>query len=439
MTTGLPPLPPLDSLQPDTSRPADDSAEREAVQRFIEAKHARGESVGGRCMRGFDSDAGGYACANPAAPYSQFCNSCEALSRKGLSNGKPSVPEPVPVPGPRDGNGNRNSTNAPTFDIRPWPDFAEEAGKEVRYTVDGLLLEGGMSILGSPPKAGKSTLARCMSAAIAGAKDEVLGRRVNEHGPTLYFNLEGPPSIAFEHMEQIDPEGRVQFVLQSQDMPEPNARAVALEQAIISAKPRLVVIDTLSKFMTGVDDLNDYSMVSRALGQYDAMLSEHSTHIVWIHHTGKAVAGVARRHGAELLGSTALAGAVDTVLIMNRMGEQRQIYSTNRAGDPLPHTVLQLVDGWQLPVGERTAIESATLQDRVLAYLHDAGGWVPLATCKQDIEGRNARIVKALAKLLEVGLVDRRKEGRSLIYCCSRVPDIGTGTGTVRETTLIEQ
>ena len=106
----------------------------------------------------------------------------------------------------------------------------------------------------------------------------------------------------------------------------------------------------------------------------------------------------------------------------------------NRVGEPLPQTVLQLVDGWVLPIGERRAIEQVTLQDRVTQYLSDCAEWVPLAVVKKDIQGRDGEIVDALAKLTEVGLIELRKKGNSKLYrvLCPCAP-LGTGTGTGRE------
>ena len=222
------------------------------------------------------------------------CASCRALNGtcKACQEGHA---RPVPMPVPKGAHGHRTDFNAPTFDFRPWTEFAKEVGEEVQYVVDDLMPESGMSILGSPPKAGKSTLARCACAAVTGASDEVLGRSVTERGNALYFHMEGPAAVAFEHMKEIDPDGKVNFVLQGPDLPEPGARVAAMEQAIIALEPRIVIVDTLAKFVSGVPDINDYNTVSAALAPYDAMLSRHKCHVCWLHHTGKSQAGVPRR------------------------------------------------------------------------------------------------------------------------------------------------
>ena len=341
---------------------------------------------------------------------------------------------PMPMPMPK-----AQAQDAPLFNPKPWKDLARECGKAVRYLAADLLPEGGMSILGAPPKCGKSTLARCAAAAVAGAKDEVLGRSINEHGPVVYFNLEGPPAIAFEHFGQIDRDSRVQCVLNDSDLPAPKARLTAMEQLLKRVGPRLVVVDTLAKYLADLPDINDYGMVCKALGEYDAKLSDYRTHIMWIHHCGKDSPGVSRRHGAELLGSTGLQGSVDTILIMKWLdGEQRQVYSTNRAGAALPQLVLKLVDGWVLPIGERKQIDRLTLQDRVAAYLSNRDEWVPLAEIKKDVEGRDGEIVKALAGLLEAELIAKQKQGNRVFYSYAHAHALGTGTAQERNGTLFQ-
>ena len=323
-----------------------------------------------------------------------------------------------------------------TFDLRPWTDHASEDGETVEYLVSDLLPEGGMSILGAPPKCGKSTTVRCLAATVAGARDEWMGRSV-KHGPVLYFSMEGPPSIAFEHFSKIDPHGSVVCTMQTKDTPPPEARFAAMEHAIRKHRPRLVIVDTLVKFLTDLDEINDYGQVCKALSVYEAMLPKYGAHLMWIHHVGKDSPGVSRRHGAELLGSTGLQGSVDTILILKWVdGDQRQIYSTNRAGVDMPQTVVRedKPSGWVYAVGERAALDRASLQDRVLQYLGDQDGWVPLSTCKREIEGRDSEITAALRKLTELGLIQFRKDGRAMNYAHAEA--LGTGTAQLGQPIL---
>ena len=138
--------------------------------------------------------------------------------------------------------------------------------------------EGGQSIIGAPPKCGKSTVARCLAAAVAGARDERLGRKV-EHGPVLYVSLEGAREVVWEHLGKVDPDGRVICTTQAQNLQAPEARLVALEHAIEKHRPRLVVIDTLVKFLADLAEMNDYTQVCRSLSQFEAILPKYGTRL----------------------------------------------------------------------------------------------------------------------------------------------------------------
>lgn len=352
-------------------------------------------------------------------PHDGCCALCAAKSYK-LVMQKDSVP--IRKDSEREQRGSRPGA----FDLRPWTEVSNEVGPEVEWSVDRLLPKGGLSIIGAPPKCGKSTAARCLAAVVAGVGSGAwMGRKVRT-GRVVYISLEGPASVVTQHMNQLRPPAeRLALATQLQAMPPVEDRVAALARAVHSYRPELVVIDTLERFLE-IEDLTNYAEVSQAFQPVIDLAERERVHCMFVHHTVKAMSGDSRRHGSELLGSQCLIGSVDTVLIMKWTdGERREIYSENRAGMPLPPTVLSLSDdGWLHAVGEREEMDLAKLQGRVLGHLTESDDWVALSQIKRDIEGRPEHIVEALERLLAAGTVRREKRGKGDFFAtedfCSR-------------------
>ena len=433
MTAGLPPLPPLDSLQPDTSRPADDSAEREAVQRFEEAK-ASGASLGGQCMRGFGPE--GHACQNPAAFGSTFCTSCEALSRKGLSDGRPPS-ELVPCSGPIEAGTGTSSEAAPKpLKLATLAELRKRPVQAVRWLVDLLLPLFGLAILAALPKAGKSTLARWLAHVVCSGGGEWLGRECLG-GAVLHLALEESATTVLRHYEKLETPGESLYIL-DQASPEPALRAGLLEEAIKETKARLVIIDPFARWVRlGAKQGNDYSAVSEAMEPYIQMSRSLDTCMLFVHHSRKA----GGRNGEEILGSTAMTASFDTILSMKWTGSQRTVYGFGRDDVQLEDTHLAYDEerGMILPTITTKQAARAAVENRVMEFLDDEAEWTDNKKIKAEVKGRGSEIVAALTRLAEAGLAEsRKKAGRggaiqyrlSELVPCSGPIEAGTGTSS---------
>ncbi|MHC4698282.1 MAG: AAA family ATPase, partial [Planctomycetota bacterium] len=80
-------------------------------------------------------------------------------------------------------------------------ELLNEPPEPIRWLVDGLLPQGGLSILAGKPKAGKSTLARCVGLAVARG-DPIIGRETHA-GPVVYLGLEDKRSEVAEHFRAM--------------------------------------------------------------------------------------------------------------------------------------------------------------------------------------------------------------------------------------------
>ena len=313
--------------------------------------------------------------------------------------------------------------------LTPLGELLKEPEENVTWLVDGLLPTGGFSIMAAKPKVGKSTLARDLSFSIARG-NPFLGRAVAQ-GPVLYFALEEKRSEVRRHFKDMGASGEEPIFIYS-DRVQSNAidqiRAVVHEK-----KPVLVIIDPLFRFIK-VKDTSAYAEITNALEHLLLLSRETGTHVLCIHHSSKGN----RQGGDSLLGSTAIFGSVDTLILLKRLDSYRTIQSTQRYGNDLPETVLGF-DSAQRTVTIGKSKHDAdldSLKGALLDYLALSGEPLTEAVICEEVEGRTALKRKALRELVAGGTVARAgKGGKSdpFKYSCSHVPVYIEGT-TKQET-----
>jgi len=216
---------------------------------------------------------------------------------------------------------------------------------------DGVLPTGTFSIVGAESKAGKTTLMRNLTLAVAGGTP-FLGRKTAQ-GTVLYFMLED------DLEEQVDFHERTQSmnlpVRLVQSIPPEfkddrgNMLMGYLSDCINYCSPSLVILDMFVNAFPGVNDFNNYVEVSRhMIGLIDLLRTRHpSTAIVATHHMHKARRGESGTNDPNrILGSVAFNGRAYTqiMLDMKEHSSRRYIATIQRGGSNLPRTPLRLDD-----------------------------------------------------------------------------------------------
>jgi hypothetical protein len=195
------------------------------------------------------------------------------------------------------------------------------------WIVENLLIAGGMSILSSTPKCGKSTLARqIMFSVLRG--DDLWGRETKQ-GPVMYYVLE---EIQHKIVEAFRKIGVVlgERIFCRPGVQDPVGFITTLFRDIEEYSPSLVVVDPLIDVL-GVPDLNHYQEVNMALKAIVGPLRANQCHLLCLHHAPKA--------GTSHLGSTALAAATDANLYMSTGQDGRRwVWSEQRYGRPIPES-----------------------------------------------------------------------------------------------------
>jgi hypothetical protein len=182
-----------------------------------------------------------------------------------------------------------------------------------------------------------------------------------------------------------------------------------LREEIDRQQPVLIVLDSLGRFLR-VADFNDYGQVTRATGPLIAVAHETGAHILCVHHAGKATDRLAIDTS---LGSTALTGFVDTILVERRYADgSRTLESIQRIGEDLAETVLQLdpVAGTIHAAGDLEGHRVAQFVEQIVSAVTDAAR---TEAELRDVIGRDRFLVaKALRQAFADRLVVRSGTGK---------------------------
>jgi hypothetical protein len=222
----------------------------------------------------------------------------------------------------------------------------------------------------------------------------------------IYLALEEKRSEVRRHFRQMGALPRDPMLIHAARAPADGLRA--LLSLIRRHRPVLVIIDPLLRF-TRVRDERSYAELSNALEGVMAAAREHGVCIVATHHAPKAT-GVDAIDA--LLGSTALSGAADTVLVLRRQGEQRTAETVQRYGADLERTVLTLSAETGI-VGLAGTFAEARRQDverRVLELIGDSE--MSTMVVVELADASRADVLGALADLTRVGRLFREGAGR---------------------------
>lgn len=307
-------------------------------------------------------------------------------------------------------------------------DLIAEADEAVEWILDGLLAAGGFSAMVAKPKVGKSTLARCIALGVARG-ESVLGRTTAQGG-VLYLALEESRRQVKAHFKALgataDDEVRVYT------SSAPVDALVQLRAAVSEHRPVLVVIDTLFR-LTRVRDANDYAQVTAALDPLLGVARELGTHVMVLHHSPK---GDPRQAIDAALGSTAIAGSVDTLIALRRNHRFRSIITEQREGEGFPEDVTLDFDkdSRRVSLGAtRKDADEHQAMAAILEYLKGQPEPVDEPTIDKAVEGHRTTAKRSgLRSLVKEGKVVKTGEGKRgtpYVYSlpsdsCSLVPTI---------------
>jgi hypothetical protein len=192
-----------------------------------------------------------------------------------------------------------------------------------RELIEGMLIEGGMTVIYGDSNTGKSFLTLDMAAHITLGRDW-FGRKVKQ-GAVVYLAAESPRSIIDRSRALADKLGTTlnQLFITSCpiDLYDPNGDSLAVVNTIDAIEKQhgvkvcMIVADTLARVM-GAGDENATKDMNVVVKNVDVIRAATRTQFVLIHHTGKDASKGAR-------GSSALRAATDTEIEVSDPGNQK--------------------------------------------------------------------------------------------------------------------
>jgi hypothetical protein len=272
--------------------------------------------------------------------------------------------------------------------------------RKIEWLVEGMLPIGGLSILVSAPKVGKTTLARFLAMCVAQG-EPFLGREVKEGG-VIYYGLEEIKVGIKEHFKSMGAtEADDIYVYADTISSDPIEQ---LKEHIDNTRPVLVIIDTLFRFVRA-EDANNYVQMTRALDPLMHLARETGVHICTLHHTNKGPS----KGRNSILGSTAISGTVDTMIMLNDRGSRRMVTTIQRYGEALEESELLFDKGTRtLHIGNiKTDVQVAECEDAIAEYLSAQTEPVTEAVIDEKVVGRKEFQVKALRNLVDQGKILR--------------------------------
>ena len=298
----------------------------------------------------------------------------------------------------------KKQTPSHGFKLTPFLEFLNEQDEEIDWLVEQHLPIGGLSLLGGKPKAGKSTLARCLALSVARGKSW-LGLPTTQ-GSVFHLGLEEKRSEVRKHFKAMGaaPEDAVSVFIS----PSPENGVVKLYEAAEREHPALIIVDPILK-MVRVKDANDYATMSNAFEPLMTLPRQTGAHVLGVHHMNKMGSG-----GDAILGSTAIFAAVDTALILKRAERYRTLFSIQRYGQDLEETVL-VMDPDTLVIsagGTRKENDEGNAAEMILEYLRTQSEPVEGKDIHESVEARKAVTLKALRSLFEQSKVVREGQGK---------------------------
>ncbi len=302
----------------------------------------------------------------------------------------------APPPEPEDGHGG--------LGLVTLGELLAEPNEAHKWVLEGRLPAGGLGLLAGKPKAGKSTLARCLAHAVA--RGEPCLGFTTIRGPVIYLALEEKRAEIREHFRALGGTDDEQiFVLCAA---APLDALERLRREAETRHPVLIIIDPLFRFVR-VHDGNDYATMTAALEPLLVLARETSACVLLVHHLGKGQ----RNDGDNVLGSTAIFGAVDSALLMKRGLKYRTLLSIQRYGEDLEEITLALdpITRTVTAGGTLAAAEQADAERRILKFLAGTSTPVTEAEIADGVVCRTQPLRAALRALVAAGKVGRSGRG----------------------------
>ena len=195
--------------------------------------------------------------------------------------------------------------------------------KEVEYLVDKLIPKGTLCALVGESDTGKSSLLRQLAVSMVYGDEDFLGFKMKSScNNVLYVSTEdGEMATSVwlnkyfgQEKSKDDILSKLNFIF-STDGIISNLRDAVKNNCI-----DLIIVDSYADLFTG--SMNNSNEVRGFLNQYDNLVNEFGTTVIFLHHTKKSSAG-SRPNKNNILGSQGFEAKMRSVMMLTKVNENK--------------------------------------------------------------------------------------------------------------------
>ena len=280
------------------------------------------------------------------------------------------------------------------------------------WIADGLL-PSGMAILAGRAKLGKSRLALqlCVAVATGGL---FLGRAV-EHGACLYVSLEMGQRMLQQRLHEMGAPADMPLKLYTNWQPADRGGTERLLTEIASRRWRVVVVDTLTRFLGGRVDLNDAGQMTDVLAPLQMESQSQNILLIFVnHHNKMSLRGESYMDlVADSLGSSAVSNVADTLIGFYKDTERRVLRIEGREIEPQEVFVAfdTVTCTWQ--PSERVYAPQSEVGKVLYAINHieKEGGIITTGALVERTGLKQPNVSAVLARLVSEGRISQIQKG----------------------------
>ena len=289
---------------------------------------------------------------------------------------------------------------------------------DLEWVIDGWIPKGGLTMIYGPPKSGKSFIVMSLVLALDHG-ERWLGHRVVGRCRSLYVALEGRSGLKIrseawhEHFERDVEAGHALIQTGRVNLAE-YEHTGAIIDAVIEHGIELVIIDTLAKATSGMDE-NSAKDMGRIIDQTRRIQEETGATVILVHHTGHGDTNRER-------GSSSLSGAVDSSILVKNGKMSAPLVKDGSTPEPVHFKLKQAGQSVvALPMSSRAldgydGSNEDGLQDdleKIRNVLEGEGRAVSKNAIHHQIGGNRQRIIGSINVWVERGFLTKTTDGRS--------------------------
>jgi hypothetical protein len=311
----------------------------------------------------------------------------------------------------------------------------DEPPERTAFLVDRMLPVGGVSLWGAKPKVGKSVMVRNLAMCIS--RGEPFLERLSQQGTVLVLALEEKRSEVIDHFRRMGGSDE-QLHLHTGAAPSSSKEGLAALAILVAVyQPALVIVDPVFKLVR-VKDSSDYAELTRELEPIIELARRTNVHIAVTHHLGKMM----REGGDDVLGSTAIFGAVDTLVLMRRRKDNmRTLETIQRYGSDLAETAVPMDEAsGTVSLGAAiTELKLGEAKTKVLEVLDKfaVDYWTNSGQIRDEAGLARSVALQVLKELVDAGEIEVRGAGKRndpFQYRKNRIFESGSSTARTART-----